>query len=56
MAAHARAASPGVMFLAFGLLWPRLKVGVNQARIAFWGYVYSMFATLLAYSARGTVQ
>jgi hydroxylaminobenzene mutase len=50
LAAHTRGASQGVMFLAFGLLWPRLKVGVNQARIAFWGYIYSMFATLLAYS------
>jgi hydroxylaminobenzene mutase len=49
LSVHSLAALQGVMFLALGLTWPKLKVGATQSRIAFWGYVYSSFATLVPY-------
>jgi (hydroxyamino)benzene mutase len=49
LSVHSLAALQGVMFLALGLVWPKLKLGVTQVRIAFWGYVYSSFATLVPY-------
>jgi hypothetical protein len=49
LAAHSRVASQGVMFLVFGLVWPRLKVGRMQSLIAFWTYLYSSLVTLVAY-------
>jgi (hydroxyamino)benzene mutase len=50
LSVHSLAALQGVMFLALGLVWPKLKVGATQSRIAFWGYVYSTFATLVPYA------
>src|SRR5919109_1168122 len=49
LSVHSLAALQGVMFLALGLTWPKLKVSATQSRIAFWGYVYSSFATLVPY-------
>src|SRR5438105_14666857 len=49
LSVHSLAALQGVMFLALGLVGPKLEVGITQSRIAFWTYVYSSFATLIAY-------
>jgi (hydroxyamino)benzene mutase len=38
-----------VMLMTFGLVWPRLNLGVRAASIAWWTYLYSSFATLMAY-------
>lgn len=46
---HALSALQGVMLLGLGLLWPRLDLGGAAARIAFWTYLYSSFATLIPY-------
>lgn len=43
---HTLSGLQGVMSLALGLCWPRLKLGAKAARIAFWTYNYSSFATL----------
>jgi hypothetical protein len=42
-----RAAS--VIFLGFGLLWPKLNLGPRALRVAFWCAVYSALAILAAY-------
>jgi len=46
---HTLSALQGVMSLALGLFWPRLKLGDKGARIAFWTYNYSSFATLIPF-------
>jgi hydroxylaminobenzene mutase len=49
LSVHTLSALQGVMLLGLGLLWPRLKLGAASARIAFWTYLYSSFATLVPY-------
>jgi hydroxylaminobenzene mutase len=49
LSVHTLSALQGVMLLGLGLLWPRLKLGAATARIAFWTYLYSSFATLVPY-------
>jgi len=49
LSVHTLSALQGVMLLGLGLMWPRLKLGTTAARIAFWTYVYSSFATLVPY-------
>lgn len=49
LSVHTLSALQGVMLLGLGLLWPRLKLGATAARIAFWAYLYSSFATLVPY-------
>jgi hydroxylaminobenzene mutase len=49
LSVHTLSALQGVMFLGLGLLWPRLKISDRGARVAFWTYVYSSFATLIPY-------
>lgn len=49
LSVHTLSALQGVMFLGLGLLWPRLNLGAPAARIAFWTYTYSSFATLIPY-------
>jgi hydroxylaminobenzene mutase len=39
LSVHSLAALQGVMFLALGLVWPKLQLGAVQMRIAFWGYL-----------------
>jgi hydroxylaminobenzene mutase len=39
----------GVLLLALGLVWPRLKLGLPTSQIAFWFLIYSAFAILAAY-------
>jgi len=49
LSVHTLSALQGVMLLGLGLLWPRLNLGANASRIAFWTYLYSSFATLVPY-------
>jgi len=46
---HTLSALQGVMSLALGLVWPRLKLGTTAAQTAFWMYNYSAFATLVPF-------
>ena len=46
---HTLSALQGVMALTLGLFWPRLHLGAHAARIAFWTYNYSSFATLVPF-------
>jgi (hydroxyamino)benzene mutase len=41
---HTLSAFLGIMLLALGLVWPRLKLTPVQARLAFWCLVYSGLA------------
>jgi (hydroxyamino)benzene mutase len=49
LSVHTLSGLEGVITLALGLMWPRLRLGATAARIAFWTYVYSIFATLIPY-------
>jgi hydroxylaminobenzene mutase len=46
---HTLAALQGVMLIAFGLLWPKLRLGPGGARVSFWLLLYSAFAILVAF-------
>lgn len=46
---HTLSGLQGVITLALGLLWPRLKLGVRSSQIAYWTYIYSCFATLIPF-------
>jgi hydroxylaminobenzene mutase len=48
-AAHTLSLSSGLVLLGVGLIWPRLKLGVNATRVAFWFLVYSLLATIVAF-------
>jgi hydroxylaminobenzene mutase len=50
LSVHTLAGLEAVIFLALGLTWPRLRLGATAARVAFWTYVYSSFATLVPYT------
>jgi len=49
LSVHTLSALEGIILIALGLLWTRLKLGATAARIAFWFFVYSTFATLIPY-------
>jgi hydroxylaminobenzene mutase len=49
LSVHRLGALQSVLLLGLGLMWPRLKLGAAAARIAFWTYLYSSFATLISY-------
>jgi hydroxylaminobenzene mutase len=49
LSAHTLGALQAVMLLAFGLLWPRLRLSPRAVKIAFWCLVYSTLAILAAY-------
>jgi len=49
LAVHRLSALQGVMMLALGLSWPRLRLGPVASRTAFWTYTYSSVATLVPY-------
>jgi len=50
LSAHTLSALQGVMLLAIGLLWSKLKLSPRAAKIAFWCLVYSALAILAAYT------
>ncbi len=50
---HTLSGFVGVLFLALGLLWPRLNLGAAGARVAFWFLVYSALATIAGFLIAG---
>jgi hydroxylaminobenzene mutase len=46
---HTLSALLAVLLLAFGLLWPRLRLGAPSARLAFWFLTYSGLAIVAAF-------
>ena len=46
---HTLSAFVGVLFVALGLLWPRLDLGAMAARAAFWFLIYSALATIVSF-------
>jgi hydroxylaminobenzene mutase len=49
LSAHTLSGLQGVLLLALGLMWPRLKLGAAMSRVAFWFLIYSALAILAAY-------
>jgi hydroxylaminobenzene mutase len=49
LSVHTLAAMEGVILVALGLVWRRLNLGAKASRTAFWMFVYSSFATVIAY-------
>ena len=49
LSAHTLSALQAVMMLGIGLLWPKLNLGRNAYRIAFWTLIYSALAILATY-------
>ena len=49
LSAHSLMALLGVLFVALGLLWPKLRLGVATSRLAFWMLTYSSLAIVAAY-------
>src|SRR5207247_10007229 len=49
LSAHSLMALLGVLFIAMGLLWPRLHLGIAASRLAFWLLIYSSFAIVANY-------
>ena len=50
---HTLSGFVGVLFLALGLLWPRLNLRAAGARVAFWFLVYSALATIAGFLIAG---
>ena len=46
---HTLSALQGIITLVLGLLWSRLNLSSAMARIAFWTFLYSSFATLIPF-------
>ena len=46
---HTLSALLAVLFLALGLVWPRLRLGASSARVAFWLLIYSGLAIVAAF-------
>ena len=49
LSVHTLSGLQGVIMIVLGLMWPKLSLGTNASRIAFWFFVYSAFATLIPY-------
>jgi len=49
LSAHTLSALQGVLLLALGLMWPKLKLGGTTSRMAFGLLIYSAVAILAAY-------
>ena len=46
---HTLSAFTGVLLVSLGLVWPRLRLGVAVARLAFWLLLFSALATVAAF-------
>jgi len=46
---HTLSGLTGVMFLALGLVWPKLKLTPVASQAAFWFLIYSAFATIAGF-------
>ncbi len=51
--AHSLCSLLAVMFLAFGLLWPKLHLGPGALNLAYWLLIYSGLAIVAAYLLAG---
>jgi hydroxylaminobenzene mutase len=49
LSVHTLSGLQAVIFLGFGLLWPKLNLGPRALRVAFWCAAYSALAILAAY-------
>jgi len=49
LSVHTLGTLQALLFLALGLVWPRLALGRTASLVAWWTYVYSSFATWAAY-------
>ena len=50
LSVHTLSGLQGVMLLAIGLLWPKLRLSPNMSKGAFWCLIYSTLAILAAYT------
>lgn len=50
LSVHTLSALQGVMLLAIGLIWTKLRFSRRAAQVAFWCLVYSTLAILAAYT------
>jgi len=49
LSAHSLMALLGVLLIAMGLVWPRLRLGIGASRFALWLLIYSSLAIVAAY-------
>jgi (hydroxyamino)benzene mutase len=49
LSAHSLMALLGILLIAMGLLWSKLRVGIAASRFAFWLLIYSSLAIIAAY-------
>src|SRR5437867_12556818 len=49
LSAYSLMALLGVLFIAMGLLWPKLHLIIAASRLAFWLLIYSCFAIVAAF-------
>jgi (hydroxyamino)benzene mutase len=49
LSAHSLMALLAVLFIAMGLLWPKLHLGIAASWLAFWLLIYSSLAIAAAY-------
>src|SRR5262245_40142405 len=50
LSVHTLSAIEGVLLMAQGLTWPKLRLAPTAARVAFWCSIYATLAILLAYT------
>ena len=50
LSVHTLSALQAVLFLAIGLLWPKLRLSLRAAKVAFWCLIYSAMVILAAYT------
>jgi (hydroxyamino)benzene mutase len=50
LSVHTLSGLQGVMLLAIGLLWPKLRLYPRASNVAFWCLIYSALAILAAYT------
>lgn len=50
LSVHTLSALQAVMLLAIGLIWPKLKLSLRSASVAFWCLIYSALAILATYT------
>jgi len=50
LSVHTLSGLQGVMLLAIGLLWPKLRLSPSMSKVAFWCLIYSTLSILAAYT------
>ncbi|MBO0749572.1 MAG: hypothetical protein J2O44_03940 [Porphyrobacter sp.] len=49
LSVHTLAGTSGVVLIALGLVWPRLRLGSAASATAFWTLIYSTLATIVIF-------